>query len=56
MYGVPIEKPKEKFDKISVVLPKNWAEFLREKSKRQDVSMSKIIKTALQNFYLGELK
>ena len=47
---------KDKFVKISAVLPRSWAEFIREKAKQNDCSMTKILRIALENYFLGELK
>ena len=45
----------EKFVKITAVLPRAWAEFLKEKAKQTDCSMTKILRTALKDYFVGEL-
>ena len=47
---------KDKFVKISAVLPRSWAEFIREKAEQNDCSMTKILRMALESYFLGELK
>jgi len=55
MLGITIEKPEPKYTKVSAVLPVGMAKFLKEKSSQQNVSMSKILKRALQDYFLGEI-
>jgi hypothetical protein len=53
MLGMIIEKQK-RYKKISAVLPLDLADFLSKKAKNQHVSMSKILKRALEDYFIGE--
>ena len=55
MLGTVENKPA-KFKRINAAIPAEWFEILKSKAENNDLTLSQIMRMALQNYFPNELR
>ena len=50
-----IDNPKADFKRINAAIPADWFKILKSKAENNDLTLSQILRMALQNYFPNEL-